>query len=673
MKIGCLRRTHIRDAEAGQAMLWTIVGMSVFLLGAMAFAVDLSYLWFDRQSAQTAADAACTAGAMDLLVDATNGTTTMGGFTAGAGAFDCTPTSTSSPCKYANLNGFNSSLDQATANAGTIGNNVHVDFPANVPGITTPPAVVAPTPFMKVTVTSNVPTFFARMLGNLTKQSVRGVAVCGVAEAASPIPILVLDTQSPARRPGLPQQSALNVQGNGAIQIFGGPTRSIQVNSALNAPSCGQSNCSVNSPWGSATIDLSQAGPLGTGADMALSGSPTAAMSGFNGGTTGHWIAPAAPIMDPFSQVCYPGQTSNCTATINGFLAPSIPGLPQVPVDEGPSRWTGAVGSPTGPCLSIPCSVAYKDHGCPDTAAVRGDNKCLLYTWGRYDATTGFPNGIQIGGPMGVGTPGASHTALFDPGLYYVNGGLGINTTAATVRPGTGDGDGSGGITFYFVGTGTVSLGSTSGSNPLDDFNTLRGPVDSTGAQYPNLTAVNNSSTNVTYTMGAKCLGSSVLPNNLVNGGAGVNIGSDSSNSPAVRNGANLLLGPCTGYYGDPLGASAPASIGEQRWFLFFQDRSAKAVNPSWNGGGQFLLAGTMYFHSCNAAGTGVGCTPPPPSPSTSDYYQDIFNLQGNSGSGTYVLGEIVADNLTLGGTSGIVMDLNPTTAFNILKASLYQ
>jgi hypothetical protein len=140
-----------------------------------------------------------------------------------------------------------------------------------------------------------------------------------------------------------------------------------------------------------------------------------------------------------------------------------------------------------------------------------------------------------------------------------------------------------------------------------------------------------------------------------------------------VQNGANLLLGPCTGYYGDPLGTSEPATIGEQRWFLFFQDRSGLGVQPQWGGSGSFLLAGTMYFHSCNASGSGVNCTPPPNPATPTSYYQDILSLTGSSGSGTYVLGEIVTDNLTLGGTSGIVMDLSPTTAFNILKASLYQ
>src|SRR5207253_1843882 len=106
---------------------------------------------------------------------------------------------------------------------------------------------------------------------------------------------------------------------------------------------------------------------------------------------------------------------------------------------------------------------------------------------------------------------------------------------------------------------------------------------------------------------------------------------------------------------------------GVQRGFVFFQDRSALSVNPKWGGGGQFLLAGTMYFHSCNSSGTGVGCG------AAGTYYNDIFTMQGNSGSNTYVLGEIVTDNLALGGTAGITMDLNPNTAYNILKASLYQ
>jgi hypothetical protein len=623
-------------------MLFVLLGLGVFLIGAMAFAIDISNLWFNRQSAQTAADAACTAGAMDLLVDATNGAVNQGGFNTSTSTnpFDCNTSQTPAPCQYATLNGFGSSIARGST---ALGNNVTFDWSPVTPapaGVTAPSATVAPVAFMRVTITDNIPTFFAGMLKGATKQSVRAIAVCGVSESAAPIPILVLDPNSPNANPN---QAALNIQGNGTIAIFGGPARSIQANSAASSGSCGQANCSLNLPWGSAQIDLSHGGPAGTGSDIGVTGAPTAPPGGFLGGTTGHWIAPAAPIMDPFAQVCYPGQASNCTATINGFSVPSIPVGPPggtIPADvaalgAGCNSFTPVAGKGI---QNGKCQVAYKFHGCPDTGG------CTLYLAGPY------PGGIAVG-------PGAGGvTAIFDPGLYYVTGGLDLNS-GSEVRTGTGAGDGSGGVTFYFSGSSTVSVAANSGSRTLDPFNTLSGPVDGSGNPYPAPTPPGTSS----LALGVKCASGSAVPSNLSGGGAGVNLN------------GNILLGPCTGYYGDPLGTNEPAAIGEQRWFLFFQDRSAKGVQPSWGGGGQFLLAGTMYFHSCNSTGSGVSCTPPPVPATNSSYYQDIFSLSGNSGAGTFVLGEIVADNLTLGGTSGINMDLNPTSAFNILKASLYQ
>src|SRR5262249_58834028 len=107
-----------RGQESGQAMLFIVLGLGIFLLGAMAFAIDLSNAWFRRQAAQTAADAACTAGAMDMLVNATNGTTNQGHFNGGSTHpnFDCftsRPYSNSTspaPCLYAALNGFDSNI-----------------------------------------------------------------------------------------------------------------------------------------------------------------------------------------------------------------------------------------------------------------------------------------------------------------------------------------------------------------------------------------------------------------------------------------------------------------------------------------------------------------------------------------------------------------------------------
>src|ERR1700761_584412 len=52
--------------EAGQAAILVILMLSLFLLAVLAFAVDYTNIWFQRQQVQTAADAACQAGAMDM-------------------------------------------------------------------------------------------------------------------------------------------------------------------------------------------------------------------------------------------------------------------------------------------------------------------------------------------------------------------------------------------------------------------------------------------------------------------------------------------------------------------------------------------------------------------------------------------------------------------------------
>src|SRR2546425_10209128 len=105
------RKTTSKSGESGQSILLVVLVLGIVLLGAVAFSVDMGNMWFHRQSAQTAADAACTAGAMDLLVDATNGITTQGGFSAVKnGFFDCSANPTYAPCQYAALNGYTAAL-----------------------------------------------------------------------------------------------------------------------------------------------------------------------------------------------------------------------------------------------------------------------------------------------------------------------------------------------------------------------------------------------------------------------------------------------------------------------------------------------------------------------------------------------------------------------------------
>jgi len=82
-------------------------------------------------------------------------------------------------------------------------------------------------------------------------------------------------------------------------------------------------------------------------------------------------------------------------------------------------------------------------------------------------------------------------------------------------------------------------------------------------------------------------------------------------------------------------------------------------------GGGQFLLAGNMYFHSYNAAGMGVSCG------AAGTHLDNIILFCENTGSGSYALGNMIADNIKVHGTSGITMNLNLNGANWIPKASL--
>src|SRR5262245_25839489 len=87
-----------RKNERGQVVVVVLLVMGIFLVGVSAFGVDFANFWFHRQAAQSAADAACTAGVMDMLVNANTGST-FGGFP--GGDFSCASSPGASPCQYA--------------------------------------------------------------------------------------------------------------------------------------------------------------------------------------------------------------------------------------------------------------------------------------------------------------------------------------------------------------------------------------------------------------------------------------------------------------------------------------------------------------------------------------------------------------------------------------------
>lgn len=538
-------------------MTIALLSLGSFVIAAAAFSTDMANLFVHRQTAQSAANAACTAGAMDMMVDAESNT--LGNFTLGT-AFSCATKSGAAPCQYASINGYSG----AGLVADTASNSVDISFPSGAscpndgcpaPGVTPAPASLAPYPFIRIDVVDRVKTTLYGMLSGRKTVDVRTFAVCGLGWTNSPVPIVVLNPS---------QSSVLNIQGTPSISVLGGPVRSIQVNSSsLTSVSFG----------GSAVVDLTRGGPNFDGSDVGVFGGPTAAPSGFHTANNGQWRFPSSPFYDPYALTDTPARPS---------LAPAVPAdLKTV-------------------CSSIPCSVAYHVHGCPDQGG------CDLYSAGYYS------KGIDV----------QNATAIFEPGLYYLNGGLALDSNSL-VRPSTGAGDNTQGTVFFLTGgvqkcsgqTGLVCVGANSGSKSnVDSFVTSQ----------------------------ATCAGGPSPDPRL--------------NLPATLNG-NVLLAPCTGPYGDP--------TGQYRGVLFFNDRT-NSNGGGWGGGGGFLLAGSIYFHHCNSTGTGVNCGAPP------TYYNSNFSFQGNSGSSSYVIGNIIVDQLTMGGSPTINMALNPNPTLGVLKASLF-
>jgi len=92
---------------------------------------------------------------------------------------------------------------------------------------------------------------------------------------------------------------------------------------------------------------------------------------------------------------------------------------------------------------------------------------------------------------------------------------------------------------------------------------------------------------------------------------------------------------------------------------LFFEDRSAPALSHSLGGGGAMTLVGTIYL--TNTLPTMQG---------DSTHYQAL-TLQGGSGSGTLIQGEIIVGTLSLGGNGSITMDLNPNSTLVTRQVAL--
>lgn len=352
---------RLKREEEGQAIILVGLAMSFFLIAAVGLGIDGSHLFSQRTMAQSAADAVAQAAVMSVF-DGTDTVAKAGFAPTAGGTFTCdSKNTTATPCKYASLNGFSSAAGD------TIKLNFYNadDLPSNLGSIPVSDSSTDPVSVVQVTISRPVSTFLIRIAGPASSTAT-AVATAAIVKIVSPTPLVVTDPNN---------ASSLTGNGSPSITICGGPTQSVQVNSASSTGYDGR-----------VTVDLSHAGPndtagdctAGTGADFGVFGGESATAAScpggscpVNTGTTGKYIT-SSPIQDPFA----------------GVSPPTDPN-------------SGATSNPPTK------SVAKGVDGCVQAGG------CTLYSPGHYVSDPSIK----------------SVNALFAPGVYYLTGGLSITLT----------------------------------------------------------------------------------------------------------------------------------------------------------------------------------------------------------------------------------------------------
>jgi Flp pilus assembly protein TadG len=436
-----------------------------------------------------------------------------------------------------------------TLNGFNVAGSDTLTYTPNPAGVSVPNLSSDPINLLQVSVTRNVPATLMKLLGWSTIP-VTASATAAIVTVESPVPIIVT-------HPTL--AGSFSISGTGStpkITICGGPHRSIQVNSSAS---------SINAN-GNPVVDLSHAGPTvgacnGAGGEFANFGTPSAA--GFVSST-------------PF--VLLPGASSYVHAS---------------PIQDP----LLGVTPPTAPANAhAPVPLADGAYGCPSPSV----KACTLYFPGSYTTTT-TPSTIDI----------QNSTAVFAPGIYYMNG--------ATVD-------------FRTHANGYMQMAT--------------GLTDNSTTSSVTLTAGTLNSGGVT-----SCCGTNQgWDGTVANGGMLVYMtgpsssGGDTTGQIIVgANGSVSLIGSAS----CPTATCAASPVTGYDNILFFVDRNAAAQSHTLDGGGGLILIGTIY-----APETVATMTAHP------TQYQTL-NLQGNAGSSTNITGEIIASALSLGGTPGIVMTLS--------------
>ena len=525
-----------RSSESGQAAISLVLMLGLFLLGIFGFAVDLTNVWFHRQAAEAAADAACQAGALDLLSENAGLAPPAPGFTAGQ-AGSCAGSPGATMCTYAGLNGYTGAGLQSNAAS----NAVSWSFPSTVAGVT---AGAGSNSFLQVAIVEKMRTYFTTLLTRSSFLTLNVVSTCGLTPVLAPAPMVVLNPTI---------AGAFTYSGGGALNIVGGPPRGLQVNSS--------SPNAIN--WAaSGIINLSAGGPNQTGSDAAIVGGPSVAPTngssdGYNGGSTGLWKSNVLPVGDPFASVAAPSK----------------------PADAPAAKW-----------------VQYGTDGCPDhsnnvyVSNAQPNESCKEFYPGYY------PSGLDLTSMMNDYS-----TAILAPGVYYLNGSF-VSGGSITVRMATPPGtQASDGVVLYLL-SGSVNFSGGASGNNID--------------KVP-LTSLTCDGSSPPAALG--------LPSQGLSG--------------------NVLIAQCAknGTYFDGAGDTTDSrGTPGKRGLFVFQDHG-NTTQPTFGGSGALAFAGALYFHSSG--------------------YADVLNLSGGATTGTYILGEIITDQVNLSGSGAIKLALDPASS----------
>ena len=319
------------------------------MIGMVGLAIDTGQIYVTKQLEQATADAAAQAGAMDLFNGSNQAIATAMAYVQNAG--------------FVNI-GASNQVNVSYQNCATLVwcNNGKVPLSNNNPNL------------IEVQITKTVNTTLLRVLGE-TLSTVTSTAFAGVTRITSAIPMII------ATHPTF--CGALSLTGGSPITISGGIQRAIEVNS-----NCATAFSSAGS------VDLSAAGPSGSGGDLAVVGGPGSQPGGLGFGSTGHYVPQASTIEDPFPDQMPP------------LNAPPVP-------------------AQAAPTVALSNGVS----GCPPNPL----SPCRLYSPGLY------AGGIDI----------RNQTAVFKPGIYYIasggftgdfNGGCAMATGFTDTSTGTNTG-----------------------------------------------------------------------------------------------------------------------------------------------------------------------------------------------------------------------------------------